>query len=74
MKRFFALRWLLNLSITRKMYLIILLMTVIIISLFFIGKFGMDTLSGLRAYVGAEGLWAKAQKEAVYRLFVKSLN
>ncbi len=30
--------------------------------------FGMDILSGTRAYVGGEGLWSKAQKQAVLRL------
>jgi len=33
-----------------------------------LSAFGMITLSGARAYVGGEGLWAKAQKDAVYHL------
>ena len=29
----------------------------------------MNTLSSLRAYVGGEGLWSKAQKDAVFHLY-----
>lgn len=36
--------------------------------LLIIGNSGFSILSGLRAYVGAEGLWAKGQKEASYQL------
>jgi signal transduction histidine kinase/CheY-like chemotaxis protein len=30
--------------------------------------FGFETLSAVRAYVGGEGLWSKAQKDATYHL------
>src|ERR1700741_5090712 len=30
--------------------------------------FGMETLSEVRAYVGGEGLWSRAQKNAAYEL------
>ncbi|HEY2775619.1 MAG TPA: PAS domain S-box protein [Candidatus Binatia bacterium] len=30
---------------------------------------GMSVLSAVRSYVGGEGLWSKAQKEAVYHVF-----
>jgi PAS domain S-box-containing protein len=30
--------------------------------------FAVDTLSSVRAYVGGEGLWSKAQKDAIYHL------
>jgi len=33
-----------------------------------ISVFSMDLLSAARAYVGGEGLWSKAQKQAVYSL------
>lgn len=33
-----------------------------------LGVFGMSVLSSLRAFVGGEGLWAKAQKDALHRL------
>ena len=34
----------------------------------FVLLFSLNTLSSLRAYVGGEGLWSKAQKDAVYYL------
>ena len=33
-----------------------------------LGVTSIDILSAVRAYVGSEGLWSKAQKEAVYYL------
>jgi len=33
-----------------------------------IGGLGFETLSSARAYVGGDGLWSKAQKDAVYHL------
>ena len=48
--------------------LTILVIFIIISGLFFIGKSGFSILSGMRAYVGGEGLWAKGQKEATYQL------
>lgn len=46
----------------------ILVIFCVIAGLFIIGKAGFSTLSGLRAYVAGEGLWAKGQKEATYQL------
>ena len=40
----------------------------IVVLLVALGSFSMDLLSATRAYVGAEGLWSKAQKDAVYYL------
>ena len=40
----------------------------VVFCLFFIGKSGLYLLSGLRAYVNAEALWSKSQKEAAYQL------
>jgi hypothetical protein len=31
--------------------------------------FSLNTLSSVRAYVGGEGLWSKAQKDAVFHLY-----
>ncbi len=39
-----------------------------IIALLLIASLGFETLSSARAYVGGEGLWSKAQKDAVYHL------
>jgi two-component system, sensor histidine kinase len=44
----------------------ILVIFFVIGGLFIIGKTGFSILSGLRAYVGGEGLWAKGQKDATY--------
>ena len=52
----------------RKTTIAIIVILIIISGLFFIGKSGFSILSGLRAYVGGEGLWAKSQKEASYQL------
>ncbi|MBT8356311.1 MAG: PAS domain S-box protein, partial [Deltaproteobacteria bacterium] len=46
----------------------ILVIFISISGLFFIGKSGFSILSGLRAYVSGEGLWAKGQNEATYQL------
>ncbi len=40
----------------------------IVAALVVIAALGFETLSSARAYVGGEGLWAKAQKDAVYHL------
>ena len=53
---------------TRKNILAIIVIFIIISGLFLIGRTGFNILSGLRAYVGGEGLWAKAQKEATHQL------
>ncbi|MES2836465.1 MAG: ATP-binding protein [Bacteroidota bacterium] len=57
-----------NISIKHKLYFVVgimaLLIAVELISLWF----SINTLSSVRAYVGAEGLWSKAQKDAVYHL------
>ena len=34
----------------------------------FVLLFSLNTLSSLRAYVGGEGLWSKAEKDAVFHL------
>jgi PAS domain S-box-containing protein len=46
----------------------ILVIFCVIGGLFFIGESGFSILSGLRAYVGGEGMWEKGQKEATYQL------
>jgi hypothetical protein len=51
-----------------KINMAILVIFLVIGGLFFIGETGFRILSGLRAYVGAEGLWAKGQQEATYQL------
>ncbi|HTM52035.1 MAG TPA: hypothetical protein VL285_25245, partial [Bryobacteraceae bacterium] len=45
--------------------LIGLVFTLIILGLLVVANIGMDVLTSMRAYVGGEGLWSKAQKDAV---------
>lgn len=55
-------------NLKAKLRLGILIVLVVIASLLFLGAAGFSVLSGLRAYVGAEGLWTKGQQEATYQL------
>lgn len=55
-------------SSTHRVYLIIALFVAIILCFVLIIQLQMDTLTAIRAYVGGEGLWAKAQKDAVLSL------
>jgi PAS domain S-box-containing protein len=64
----FLVRKLINLSITKKLGLVILVFVIVIGGLLLISYFGLETLSSVRAYVGGEGLWSKAQKDAIYSL------
>jgi len=56
------------LSAKAKLNFVITSITVIIAGLFLLGLSGMEVLSGLRAFVGAEALWSKGQKEATIHL------
>ncbi len=57
-----------DLPISRKLALIVGVFTLIICALFVLSLLGMGFLSGVRAYVGGEGLWSKSQKDAAYHL------
>jgi two-component system, sensor histidine kinase len=59
---------LLSLSIPIKVNLIIAVFVLITVALISLGYWGMELFSGVRAYVGGEGLWSKSQKQAVYYL------
>ncbi|HTA17062.1 MAG TPA: HAMP domain-containing sensor histidine kinase, partial [bacterium] len=61
-------RWLKNLPIQKKLYAMVGIVAVNLAILVSINIFGLELLSSVRALVGAEGLWAKAQKNAVYGL------
>ncbi|WP_373512572.1 hypothetical protein, partial [Persicitalea sp.] len=60
--------WFKNLSIARKLYSVVGIMAVLIVVEIGTLYFAVHTLSSVRAFVGAEGLWSKAQKDAVYNL------
>jgi signal transduction histidine kinase len=62
-------RWFRNISIARKLYFTVGTMAMLIGVELFVLFFSLHTLSSLRAYVGGEGLWSKAQKDAVFHLY-----
>ena len=68
MKNFFLANWLRNVSITKKLYFTVGLMALLIAMELGTLMFSIKTLSSVRAYVGAEGLWSKAQKNAAFSL------
>jgi hypothetical protein len=58
-----------NASIARKLYFTVGIMALLIGVELFVLLFCLSALSSLRAYVGGEGLWSKAQKDAVFHLY-----
>jgi signal transduction histidine kinase len=62
-------RWFRDISIARKLYFTVGTMALLIAVELFVLFFALGTLSSLRAYVGGEGLWSKAQKDAVFHLY-----
>jgi signal transduction histidine kinase len=57
-----------DLPIPKKLILIVGLFCVIDVGLLTLSYFGMEMLSGARAYVGGESLWSKGQKESVLQI------
>ncbi|MBI3510682.1 MAG: PAS domain S-box protein [Bacteroidetes bacterium] len=68
MKNFLLFKWLTNISIKKKLYFTMGIMALLIALELFTLWFAIHTLSSVRAYVGGEGLWSKAQKDAIYHL------
>ncbi len=68
MSNFFILKWIRNISISKKLYFVLGIMAFLIAVELLALVFTMTTLSSTRTLVGAEGLWSKAQKNAVYYL------
>jgi signal transduction histidine kinase len=60
--------WLRDLPITAKLASIVVTMVAIITGLVAVTAVCLHVASGIRAYVGGEGLWSKGQKDAVYYL------
>jgi len=58
----------LNLSVQKKLFSLVGLMALFVTLELFTLIFAMNTLSGVRGYVGGEGVWSKGQKTAVYNL------
>src|SRR5215831_8209642 len=68
MKQFAPRRWFRNVSIANKLYFTVGIMAMLIVFDLAVLTFSIHTLSSVRAYVGGEGLWSKAQKDALYQL------
>ena len=64
----------LNLPVSKKLVIILWLFLVIVIGLLGLSYVTIENLSAARAYVGGEGLWSKAQKQAVYDLLRYSIS
>jgi two-component system, sensor histidine kinase len=62
------LTWWHNLSVSKKLYSVVGVMALLIATELVTLYFAMNTLSAVRAFVGGEGLWSKAQKNSVYFL------
>jgi signal transduction histidine kinase len=57
-----------DLSISKRFYIVIGTMAVLIASELLVLQFAMRTLSAVRAFVGGESLWSKGQKESAFHL------
>jgi len=68
MKNFLVIKWLRNVSIAKKLYFTVGIMALLIAIELITLMFAINTLSSVRAYVGGEGLWSKAQKDAIFHL------
>ena len=58
----------LDLPVAKKLVVILWLFLLIVVSLLGLSYVTIENLSAARAYVGGEGLWSKAQKQAVHDL------
>jgi signal transduction histidine kinase len=63
-----------NLPIKKKLGLIIGVLLANVILILGVVFFALNTFSSIRAYVGAESLWAKGQKTAIYSLSKYALS
>src|ERR1700749_1090516 len=61
-------KWFSDVSIAKKLYFTVGIMAALIALELFVLIFSINTLSSVRAYVGGEGLWSKAQKDAMFQL------
>ncbi|MBI3883659.1 MAG: HAMP domain-containing protein, partial [Sphingobacteriales bacterium] len=68
MKKSSFFSWLKDVSISKKLYFIVGAMAFLIVIELITLWFAIHTLSSVRALIGAEGLWSKAQKDALYHL------
>src|ERR1700733_10231241 len=59
-----------DISISRKLYFTVGIMALLVTIELCTLWFAVSTLSSVRAFVNGEGLWSKAQKDAVYSLLI----
>jgi two-component system, cell cycle sensor histidine kinase and response regulator CckA len=57
-----------RLPVAKKLLVIVCVFVAIVICVFYLGVLRAEILAGVRAYVGGEGLWSKAEKRAVLSL------
>lgn len=57
-----------RLSVSKKLYFVVGMLTFVIVLELAALYFAVDTLSALRAYGAGEGMWSKGQKDAVFHL------
>ncbi len=60
--------WFKNIPIAKKLYFTVGIMALLIVVELVVLFFSIHTLSSVRAYVGGEGLYSKAQKDGLYQL------
>lgn len=61
-------QWWRDISVSKKLYTVVGVMGLLIATELFTLIFAMDILSSVRSFVGGEGIWSKAQKNAIYNL------
>src|SRR5580698_6291078 len=61
-----------NITISMKLYFTVGIMAFLVTIELFTLWFAVSTLSSVRSFVNGEGLWSKAQKDAIYSLAVYS--
>ncbi len=59
-----------NITISLKLYFTVGIMALLVTAELCTLWFAVGTLSSVRSFVNGEGLWSKAQKDAVYSLFI----
>ena len=64
----------LDLPAPKKLVVILWLFLVVVVGLLGLSYMTIENLSAARAYVGGEGLWSKAQKQAVHDLLRYSIS
>ena len=64
----------LDLPVAKKLVVLLWLFLLIVVSLLGLSYLTIENLSAARAYVGGEGLWSKAQKQAVHDLLRYSIS